>query len=159
MNFSWKVKRDTASRGKSKEDVINQLNFRQKDSESFIKSQLKYADIIIEPFEKNDAVESNQSVLSYKITLLNSFNVDIFFEIFQDFADINIQHEFLNENEQLLIIEGNISSDHLASLAYDHIQGLQDLGISYPIWPRNSFGVLIFLIAYIINEEAEHARD
>ena len=55
--------------------------------------------------------------------------------------------------------EGNISSDHLASLAYDHIQGLQDLGISYPIWPRNSFGVLIFLIAYIINEEAEHARD
>ena len=104
-------------------------------------------------------IKSNQSNLTYKITLLNSFNVDIFFEIFQDFTDINIHHEFLNENEQLLIIEGNISSDHLASLAHNHIQGLQDLGISFPIWPRNSFGILIFLITYIINEEAEHARD
>ena len=44
-------------------------------------------------------------------------------------------------------------------LANEHIQGLQYLGISYPVWPANSFGVLIFLIAYIINEDEDHARD
>lgn len=159
LNFSWKVKRDTQLRGKSKEDVISQLNFREKDSDSFIKSQLKYADIIIQPFENHKDSLGTSLEPSYKITLLNSFNVDVFFEIFQNLKGIKIHHEFLNENEQLLIIDGNIDSDYLAMLAYEHIQGLQDLGISYPVWPANSFGVLIFLIAFIINEEADHARD
>ena len=159
LNSSWKIKRDTQSRGKSKEDVIDQMSFREKDSESFIKSQLKYADIIIQPFENNKASSISKSEPSYKITLLNSFNVDVFFEIFHNIEGIDIKHEFLNENEQLLTIEGNITSNDLAALAYEHIQGLQELGISLPAWPSNSFGVLIFLIAYVINEEAEHARD
>lgn len=160
LNSSWKIKRDTKLRGKSKEDVINQMNFREKDSNNYIKSQLKYADIIIQPFEKTDSVSIHSSIEpSYRITLLNSFNVDIFFEIFHNYKGVSIHHDFLNENEQSLVLEGEITSDNLTLLAYEHIQGLQDLGISRPFWPSNSFGIMIFLITYIINEEAEHGRE
>ena len=37
LNSSWKIKRDTKLRGKSKEDVINQMNFREKDSNNYTK--------------------------------------------------------------------------------------------------------------------------
>ena len=65
---------------------------------------------------------------------------------------------FLNEGDQTLAIFGEVSSQELELMAHEYIEGLQELGISKPIWPTNAFGVLIFLVTYFIFEESEYAR-
>ena len=158
LNASWKIARDTKSRGKSKEDVMNQINHRADDSKSYIQSQLKFADIIIEPFLDSEFKEQLPEDLNYKIILPNSFPMDQIFEIFSHFPALNLEHDFLNDNEQILRVKGFISPVKLALLAYEHIEGLQELGISKPNWPSNAFGVIVFIVTYMVFEEAEHAR-
>lgn len=72
---------------------------------------------------------------------------------------MNIHHEFLDEENQLLTISGYVSVHEIELMAYEYIIGLQELGISKPIWPENAFGVLIFLVTYFIFEESEYARE
>ncbi len=43
----WKVKRDTANRGYSTEQVLQELERREADSETFIRPQQRYADMVI----------------------------------------------------------------------------------------------------------------
>jgi len=43
----WKIKRDTAKRGYTVEQVLEALRKREKDSAQFIRPQRKYADIVV----------------------------------------------------------------------------------------------------------------
>jgi len=158
LNATWKISRDTASRGKSKEEVMQQIKIRSEDSESYIQSQLKFADIIIEPISKEELNGNPSENLSYYMTLSNSFAMDRIFEIFDNISGLVLEHDFINDSEQTIFIKGLISQEELEVLSYQYIEGLQELGISKPIWPSNAFGALIFILTYMIFEEAEYAR-
>lgn len=153
INLSWKVDRDTQKRGKTREDVIDQINSRAQDSESYIKSQIKFADVIIEPIKNNDKEE-----VGYKIIFPNSFPVDEIVDQLSIEDKLILEHKFLDESNQILTILGEIESEQLEILAYKYIEGLQELGISNPIWPKNEFGVLVFMVSYFIFEETEYAK-
>ncbi|TVQ47824.1 MAG: phosphoribulokinase [Gloeocapsa sp. DLM2.Bin57] len=43
----WKVKRDTAKRGYSEAEVLEQLSKRENDSEAFIRPQRQWADVVV----------------------------------------------------------------------------------------------------------------
>lgn len=90
--------------------------------------------------------------------LPNSFPMDKIFEIFSYYPELILEHDFLNDNEQIICVKGVFSAANLALLAYEHIEGLQELGISRPNWPSNAFGVIVFIVTYMVFEEAEHAR-
>lgn len=158
LNSAWKIARDTSSRGKSKEEVVKQIDKRSKDSESYIQTQLKFADIIIEPILDGKFDSQPPEHLSYRLTLSNSFGMDGIFEIFNDFPDLVLEHHFLDDGNQTIHIKGLIASEDLDLLAYKYIEGLQELGISKPIWPSNAFGALIFIATHMIFDEAEYAR-
>ena len=158
LNAAWKIARDTKSRGKSKEDVMNQINHRADDAKSYIQSQLKFADLIIEPFLESEFNGQLPEDLCYKMILPNSFPMDKIFEIFSYYPELILEHDFLNDNEQIICVKGVFSPANLALLAYEHIEGLQELGISRPNWPSNAFGVIVFIVTYMVFEEAEHAR-
>ena len=154
INMLWKVNRDIKKIGKTREDVIEQINLRANDSESYIKSQIRYADIIIEPIEIKDAKR-----VGYNILFPNSFPIDEIIEKLSKEKNLRIEHNFLDEGNQSVIIIGEIQSEKLEYLAYEFIEGIQDLGISNPIWPNNEFGVLVFLVTYIIFEESEYGKN
>ena len=158
LNLAWKIARDTSSRGKSKEEVIQQIDIRAQDSESYIKSQLKFADIIIEPIAGEEFTDKSLENLGYQMTLSNSFAMDRIFEIFDNVSSLVLEHNFLNDSDQIISINGFIAKEELEILAYQYIEELQELGISKPIWPSNAFGALIFIITYMIFAEAEYAR-
>ena len=80
------------------------------------------------------------------------------FEIFNDFPDLVLEHHFLDDGHQTIHIKGLIAAEELNLLAYKYIEGLQELGISKPIWPSNAFGALIFIVTHMIFDEAEYAR-
>jgi uridine kinase len=154
INTAWKVNRDIRGRGKTKKDVLDQIHSRAGDSESYIQTQLKFADMIIEPILLEESKD-----YGYKIIFPNSFPMDEIYEKLYGFPDLQIHHEFLNEDNQTLTISGDISSEELDLIAQEFIQGLQELGISKPIWPKNAFGVIILIISYFIFEESEYARE
>jgi len=56
LRREWKVKRDTAKRGYTEEQVLAELDTREPDSESFIRPQRSRADIVVcfQPGEKDD---------------------------------------------------------------------------------------------------------
>ncbi|MDA7796734.1 hypothetical protein N9A24_02635 [Gammaproteobacteria bacterium] len=156
LNLDWKISRDIEGRGKSKNDVIKQIELRAKDSESYIQSQLKFADIIIVPTMTNvNGVDD----ISYKLVTSNSFFLDDIFIRFKEEPGIKILHDFTNESSQSISIEGTIESDKLQLISEELIEGIKELGISNPSWPSNSFGVIIFIIVYLIFAEAEHERN
>ena len=99
------------------------------------------------------------STTLYFFSTSNSFFLDEIHERFNKEPQIKILHDLINENSQSLIIEGIISSDKLQMISDELIEGLKELGISKPSWPANSFGVLIFIIVYLIFTEAEHERN
>ena len=158
LRSSWKILRDTKHRGKSEEEVKEQIDYRSQDSQSYIQSQLKFADIIIEPFIEEEFNAQQPEDLNYQIILANSFAMDAIFEIFSRVPGLNLKHEFISNSKQSIIVKGSIAAQDLELLAYEFIEDLQELGISKPIWPSNAFGTIIFIITYIIFKEAEYAR-
>lgn len=49
----WKIQRDIAHRGYSKEKIINQIENRIPDAEKYIYPQKKYADMVVHYYDKN----------------------------------------------------------------------------------------------------------
>ena len=137
---------------------MKEIDKRSKDSKSYIQTQLKFADIIIEPILDGKFDSQPPEHLSYQLTLSNSFGMDKIFEIFNDFPDLVLEHHFLDDGHQTIHIKGLIAAEELNLLAYKYIEGLQELGISKPIWPSNAFGALIFIVTHMIFDEAEYAR-
>ena len=156
LNSSWKIARDTQSRGKSENDVIKQINLREEDSKSFIKTQLKFADITIEPILRDGLDSQNIDNISYKIIFSNSLYLDEIIERCAEEPGIKITHDFLDETHQSIYIDGMITTNQLQLIADEMVEGLQELGISKPIWPANAFGVVILFLTYLIFSEAEN---
>ena len=69
---------------------------------------------------------------------------------------IKITHDFLDETHQSIYIDGMITTNQLQLIADEMVEGLQELGISKPIWPANAFGVVILFLTYLIFSEAEN---
>lgn len=59
LRTDWKVKRDTAKRGYSKEQVIAEMAKREPDSEEFIRPQRQWADVVVSFYPPNDTVDEN----------------------------------------------------------------------------------------------------
>ena len=158
----WKVSRDTKKRGYSKDKVLQQLDKRQKDSEKFIKAQLKYADIIVELLsnQKKDNIESDEDII-LKITASNSFYLEPLFNEVSAISSIDSKHEYEDEDKQFIEIKGNISTEEIDKMAYNLLLNseLEDLGINNPSWDKNYLGFIQLFIAYCIVKNLEQERN
>ena len=75
----WKIERDIAHRGYSKEKIIQQIETRIPDAVKYIHPQKEYADMIIRYYDKNltDCMIENYTVnMSAMITLSAAINVE-----------------------------------------------------------------------------------
>lgn len=75
----WKIQRDVANRGYSKEKIISQIESRIPDAEKYIYPQKKYADMVIHYYDKNlnNCMQENYNVkLSARITLSAAIDIE-----------------------------------------------------------------------------------
>lgn len=160
--FHWKISRDMAKRGYSKEKIIEQLVKRDKDSKKYIETQKNKADILIEPTpvktidnlgDKDEVVE-----IYYKLLLSNSVYIESIVASIRNIKTIDIKHDYAEEEHQSLIIKGTCSSQQIRELANSYIMGLEELGIDNSEWPDNCFGVVVLLLTYYIFEIAEYDK-
>ena len=70
LRVDWKIKRDTSKRGYTRAEVVQQLEERRHDSESYIMPQREFADMVISFYPPPDYAETKDATrLNVRITL------------------------------------------------------------------------------------------
>jgi phosphoribulokinase len=69
LRASWKIKRDTLKRGYSAEQVLQELEKREPDSESYIRPQRRWSDIVVSFYPQNDDIEQASGHLNVRLVL------------------------------------------------------------------------------------------
>ena len=157
LRFNWKLNRDTKQRGKTEEEVLEQISSREEDSASYVDIQSEHADVIIEPYLESNFEEDN-SILSFKITLPNSISFDPIIEEIDQIKTLQIEHNYQKTDTQELSVSGFASSQDISNIASKNIEGLKEIGVTEPKWPENPFGIAIMVITFLIFEEAFYEK-
>lgn len=162
LSKHWKIIRDMSYRSYSKEKVLQLLDDRAEDSKNFIESQLQYADIVLSPTPHQPIKEignaSEDIELVFDLLISNSVYFENIIESFNSMKNLTLTHSYLDGDKQKISISGQISSADISTLANKYIPELFDLGVDYPFWPKNAFGVTIFLMTYSIFDAAEYEK-
>lgn len=153
----WKIVRDTKKRGYTIEKILEQISSRAKDSEKYIDIQANYADIIISTQPVNEITDlKNLDAVTELYTKFNCGN-SIYFETLLDqlnqYPDLDIGHEYNDDDTQTIIIKGSISAEDLHEIAELNIPSLEDIGIYQTHWTSGQIGVSTLLIIYYIFED------
>ena len=161
LRKQWKIDRDTKKRGYSKDKILKQLDSRQKDSEKFIKAQLKYADIIVELLNDKKVSKDNESNIILKITATNSFYLEPLFNELSNIKSINSKHEYEDEDRQFIEIDSNLSVQEIDNIAYNLSLNLEleDLGINNPSWDKDYLGIIQLFISYCIMKNLQSDKN
>ena len=69
LRSTWKVKRDTRKRGYTEDQVLEQLRQREPDSESFIRPQRQWADVVVSFYPSNGGSEHDDLLLNVRLVL------------------------------------------------------------------------------------------
>ncbi len=162
LRLHWKITRDQAKRGYSREKIVEQLKKREEDSYKFIASQEKFSDIKIEIFpthEIRNIGDVNEKInLKTKIIFSNNIDVEPFINATSKIESLNIVHAYGDRGEQSLEISGlaNIKDlEHCGNdlLSYD----FDEINFSQPKWIADIAGVIqVFLAFYIIKTELKN---
>lgn len=153
LRKNWKVSRDTVKRGYSENKILKQIEDRKEDSQKFIDSQMKYADIIIEIISHQNtegAFSNNNQAL--KITATNSFYLEPVYNELCKIKSIKCIHEYIDEDKQILLINGDISSLEIDFCMHNLslYKELTDLEIDNYHWHNNYLGIIQLFITYCI---------
>jgi phosphoribulokinase len=69
LRTAWKVKRDTAKRGYTVEEVMEQMRKRESDSENFIRPQRQWADVIVSFYPPSEGSGQDDLLLNVRLVL------------------------------------------------------------------------------------------
>lgn len=106
----WKIQRDTASRGYSREKILEQIEERMPDAEKYIHPQKRYADLSVTYFDrtlKSCLDEDHEEKLSLKITLDMEVDLETLIERVEE-GGIRVEYDYDEDlRTQSVIFEGD----------------------------------------------------
>lgn len=159
LQIHWKIIRDHEKRGYSKEKVIELLKQRDEDSEKFILSQEKYADIKIEliPTDpiKNCGDQNEEIILALKISCNNNIDIEALIDAASVLSNLKIEHQFCHDDQQFIKICGEATQAEIR-LCGDNLLGeyFDEINLQDPQWLDNLTGfVQLFIAYYVIQTE------
>jgi phosphoribulokinase len=131
----WKIKRDTAKRGYTTEQVLAEMERRKPDSQNFIRPQREFADIVVQFYP--DGVRSDQadSHLNVRLVLRPTIpHPDLSYLFEQDQSKASgVRLALGRDNSRpadFLEVDGNVSREHAAELEdtiWKHLLDLRPL--------------------------------
>ncbi len=135
IRVSRKIQRDSVERDKPAEAVIKQLEDRKEDSEKYINKQKEHADIIV-----NYTQVDGQECL--RLYIKNEIELDDLLSAIITNSSMEVDHQYLDNNMQELVFKGTLSANIIELIAYDQIQGLEEIGIYDSKWDSDYKGVI-----------------
>jgi phosphoribulokinase len=131
----WKIKRDTAKRGYTSEQVLAEMEKRESDSRDFIRPQREFADIVVR-FYPGDSGAPGQadSHLNVRLVLRPTLpHPDLSYLFEQDPSRAGLRLVLGRDNGRpvdFLEVDGNVSREHAAELEeaiWKHLPDLRPL--------------------------------
>ena len=129
----WKIKRDTAKRGYTTEQVLAEMEKRESDSQNFIRPQREFADIVVQ-FYTGGGVRSDQadSHLNVQLVLRPTIpHPDLSYLFEQDRSKASGVRLALGRDNgrpvDFLEVDGDVSREHAAELEDTMWKHLPDL--------------------------------
>lgn len=163
LRLHWKICRDTKKRGYSKEKILNQIKQREEDSQKYIQSQEKHADVVISLCPKNKIEnlgdENEQIELYLKIKFENNINIDPLLECLFPVDTLEIEH-YYKDDHQFVTFSGNINQETIGQIAFELIDDLEDFILTIPLWQKDYDGLLqVFTLYYVFYKmKLEHNK-
>lgn len=156
-NF-WKLERDTAVRGYSREEAAAQIEKRLPDAEKYIYPQKEYADLIITYFDKtleSCRQENHKVELSVKFTLNISLNIENLLESFRTCHVFPRQRICDDLYHQELVFDGRelLQDIDFEKIAERNIPQYEDFFTYCPKWGADVEGVIQIMLLYMISEK------
>ncbi len=133
LRRAWKIKRDTAKRGYTTEQVLAELQRREADSRDFIRPQREFADIVVRFYRPNsDSTEQADSHLNVRLVLRPTIpHPDLSYLFNQDRTKgSGIRLELGRDHGRpvdFLDLDGNVTRVHAAELEETIWKHLPDL--------------------------------
>ncbi|MEN9552350.1 MAG: hypothetical protein RI935_727 [Candidatus Parcubacteria bacterium] len=152
LRLHWKIIRDVAKRGYSKEKVLSILEKRKDDSLSYISVQQKHADIVFSLRNKSSLGDSlgdpeYKLELSLFVTCSNDVNVEYFLQSLTPYISVEYA---ITDKQQTIKITGDLRANHVESIASEMFKEIDDITDEIPIWKDNFEGVMqLFTVFYI----------
>lgn len=158
----WKIIRDQAKRGYSKEKVIEAIEARKGDAAKYIDTQSEKADFLVEVYPQNPIKQlgdkDEQVDVYYKLSFSNEIFAEPLVIALSEEKSLQILHEYKSDDTQALTICGTGSSEFLQALASEFISELEDLGISNRNLPDGMFGILLIVLIYVMFDKEMYDR-
>jgi uridine kinase/Gpi18-like mannosyltransferase len=153
LKLHWKAVRDIKKRGYTQEQVLKQIQDREADSLTFIKSQEDKADIVLSYLLKKELAEPGNEAESadicVKLRFDNNIDVNPLIGAIENKNALSIEHTYF-ENNQEVEFYGNISAELISNLADEFIPDLWDLGFIQPKWEEGYKGIIQLFTTYHI---------
>ncbi|HTS56452.1 MAG TPA: phosphoribulokinase [Terriglobales bacterium] len=135
LRRAWKIKRDTAKRGYTAEQVLAELEKRESDSRDFIRPQREFADIVVQFYpDGGKASDQADSHLNVRLVLRPTIpHPDLSYLFERDSRRPGIRLELGRDNGRpvdFLEVGGNVSREHATELEdtiWKHLPDLRPL--------------------------------
>lgn len=150
LRFFWKTHRDLAERNYANGSVSLALAQRIEDSQKFIRSQEKYAELIfklapLSPIDVSDRQRSPR--LKLVVKMANGFFHE---ELIRHLIALCGMQVDIEQSEDLefidITIEGDVSSEDISTIAPLIIPNLNDLVARIPLWAGGYIGIMQLVI-------------
>lgn len=154
----WKIQRDTAVRGYSKEAIVAQIEKRISDAEKYIYPQKQFADLVITYFDKtleDCYVENHEVELSVKIEISININIEHLLESFIKYG-VHPEHHICEDfSHQIIIFDGGELKQNIdyEKIVESNIPQYEDFFTYYPTWGTDVEGLIQVVLLFIISEK------
>lgn len=154
----WKIQRDTAKRGYTKEAIVAQIEKRIPDAEKYIYPQKQFADLIITYFDKTlkSCFEEDHNVeLSVKLEISININVEQLLKSFEYYG-VHPEYEICDDfSHQIIIFDGKELNKNIdfGKIAEINIPQYEDFFTYYPNWGTDVEGLIQVFLLFMISEK------
>jgi uridine kinase len=151
----WKSIRDMRERGKSREDVLRQIEQRMEDARRYIHPQHDFADMVVRYFTDDDfKIGDEKAIFKVGLTVIIDSSVPVHLIISQLEEKVGINWDYSQDlKTQSLTINGDLSSEFIAQLAKHVIINAEDLLGEEPKWSGGYRGFVQLLIVWVLSEK------
>lgn len=157
LRTHWKILRDTAYRGYSREQILKQIESRRRDSQKYISPQKSFANIIVRYFSEDEFTPGDDVVLTVKLrlTLNASLQLDGLVSLLRRLGN-KLDWDYSDDLvSQYIILHHPVSSDHLQQALKEYVPNAEDLVGYAPEWADEYQGIVQLIILLALSEMIE----
>jgi uridine kinase len=154
----FKIKRDVGMRGHSEQKVIKSINAREADANKFIRSQRKYADLVLSlqpilPTILDDPLNESKIQLKLEVTTYNGLSELALNRALVGLCGLHVDMTVSNDGAEVTtIIEGDTTKEDIALAAKLLSPGMLEFFDISPKWQDGALGIMQLVTVYHIEK-------